>query len=262
MNFYLTYLIGAFDPWSLAFYVASAIIGFLLGWAVFGSFKEKFAQLNQQHHMLKSSMDRLVDEYSNYKVAIDKSLLEKDEEMLKLNRLLRDTKDNSNPGLEKDYQALKGKYKDLKNAYLNLKSAYPKKKEIYKIVDQLKSELEDAKIKLKKQDILLLKAKSESFPRNNNKEIEAYKKHISKLNDKLKVQKNSIKSIDIKELNKENKSLKKKLKKYKKQLNKKARVKTETVELVETIDVKKLIEFIESGKLLKRRKSKVLSKDD
>ena len=102
-------------------------------------------------------------------------------------------------------------------------------------ISALRKSLGDAKKKIKRQDRLILEAKRESFGPNNS-ELEK-----------------------IKSQNKKIKALRKKLTHYKeKWLESKARNSKEAVvvEVVETIDVKKLNALIKSGALLSKKEKK------
>jgi len=259
MDFILKYLMVSADLLRMLFFIASGIIGFTMAWVFL---REKISKMTKLHTSLKDSMDRLVDEYSNYKISIDKSLAEKDEAMLSLNQQLRHNQNMAEARFDKAYYTLQENVKKLTSENKNLKAASLKKKDAVKLIGNLKTKLQESEVKLKKKDALLMKAKSESFPREDSKEIVAFKKEIAKLNSKIdKLKKASkVKTPDTDSYNAINKKLKKKIKKLKalKNLN----AKTEKIEYVETLDVKKLMDLIESGKLLKRRKSTVLSKND
>lgn len=225
--------------------------------------KERLKKMTNLHSTLKDSMDRLVDEYSDYKVSIDKSLAEKDEEMLRLNQQLRHNQNMTEARYEKSHKSLHEKLEHLQIENDNLKNSASIDKDAIVLINDLKSKLEASEVKLKKQDALLMKAKSEAFPREDSSEILAYKNLILKLNTKVeKLKKKTSPSEDVNELLSINKKLKKKYKKLKLKKSKKSNPKTKKIEYVETLDVKKLMEMIESGKLLKRRKSTVLSDND
>lgn len=257
MIFKFTYLFAAFDFISMAFFIASAVIGFLLCWVML---KDKLNNLQAQYDNVKASMDRLIDEYAAYKKTIDRSLVEKEEELVKVNRLVEHNQNMSNPKLSEAYQSLEHKLNALTTENDKLKAEF-QNHDHSNIIEKLKTELEAAHMKLKKKDALLMQAKSEAFPSSDPDEILAYQKVVNKLKKKIiELNKNAI-SVDTELLMAKNKKLKKKLKKIKKTQTANQRPQPERVEYVETLDVKKLMEMIESGTLIKRRKSKVLSKN-
>ena len=196
----------------MLFFLASAAIGFAMAWIFL---QEKLKKTAKLHSTLKDSMDRLVDEYSEYKVAIDNNLAEKDEEMLRLNQQLRHNQNMAESRYNKAYNSLQERVNQLKVENEHLKASAIKKKDAINLINDLKRKLAESKVKLKKQDSLLMQAKSEAFPSDNSMVTLGYKNEISKLNDKIDKLKKFSPSDDINKLLFINKKLKKKIKETK-----------------------------------------------
>lgn len=239
--------------YQLLFYIASGIIGFLLCLVWLYDYKKKFNELEKLFKNNKDSTNRLINEYSEYKTSIDEKLSIKDQEIIELNKkLVQNTKlftQNSNP------DKWKNKFKNLEDLFEQYKLS--KEKSHRETTNKLKIELLKASEKLRKKDALLMNAKKEAFPKDNSKEINTFKKKIEKLKLQIVDLEKNTSNKDFKKLIKKNKKLKKKLR----ELSTVNKIKAEKIEYVETLDVKKLLELIESGELLKRRKSVVLSRD-
>jgi|GEM_PF-4699490 len=259
MDFLYKHFLISADLTRMLFFIASAVIGFAMAWVFL---QEKLKKTSEMHTTLKDSMDRLIDEYSDYKVSIDKSLADKDEEMLRLNQQLRHNQNLTEARYEKAYKTLQEKVNQLDIENNRLKTSNLKQTDLINRINDLKEQLDLADIKLKKQDVLLMKAKSEAFPREDSSTILAYENKINELKSKIDNLKKATPTKNLEELLLQNKKLKKKYKKLKKNKKNKVKQKAQKIEYVETLDVKKLMDLIESGKLLKRRKSTILSEND
>jgi len=134
-----------------------------------------------------------------------------------------------------DKSKLKEKIESLQSEMSFLQTELAKTKEgpSDKAYNALIADLKKAEEKIKKQDVLIMEAKRESFKGSDNE-----RKGVSKISEKK-----------IKALTKKIKKYKLKLKSLKKQFKNSLNQK----EAIETIDIEKLSRLIESGALLKKK---------
>lgn len=233
----------------LAIYLASGLMMLLAGWLMWGVYKKKYHELYKEAAQDKTTLNKLISDFKNFKSETEIAIDKKGQEVRKWKRLsetISMTNEDSVPKSEVD--KWKKKHKSLESELAVLKLNANSKQNV-KEREKLQRVLEEAHLKIKKQDILLLKAKRESFPRNDSEEIKTLKKKLSQIS-KSKKHKSDKKIIsELEALSHQNKKLKKKLKRLKRSFASKP-TNQETIEITRSLDIKKLTDLLSNGSLM------------
>lgn len=206
----------------MLYYVASAFLGGLLSWLLFGK-NDKIKQLEQDSQREKAATANLISDHNNFKMDTNAKLNMREAEI----SLLKKKLDNASSGVSANELAKwKLKVKSLENQL----SKNPKSDKLKKLEFELTSSID------------VIKDKNATIKKLKNDLSKSLEKDVKIPADKKLVGAKSLKK------------LKKKLKKYKKLAN--APLQESTLE-VESLDMDKLIQMLKSGSLTKKHKKTI-----
>lgn len=212
----------------ILYYVASALLGGLLSWLLFGGKSGDLDNLRALAQRDKAALQSAITELNNFKNQAKAQISSKESEISKLK------KSSALPDIITKAQEKEIKHWKQKAGDLEAKLKQAKKSQNTNPIDP-KTELIE----------LELETAYKSLEEKNNK--------IEELEDKLqsepKVSDNFDSAKDLKKLKKKLKNLKKKLK-----AQKKAMSEIQTIEIKETLDIDKLRKLLAQGKLTNKTK--------
>lgn len=212
----------------ILFYILSAILGAFLSWLMLSNReKETISKIKAESELNKSIVAKLVSEFDDYKAENQLVIDEKDAEIKSLSKNLLASPSDTN---SKDLNQWKKKVASLEATVVELKKTPIT--ENSEVVDNLKKNLIHSAKLIEEKNASLVRLKK------------SLKKQKGKGNKEL--------------LNKQIKKLKKKLKKQQKKIDN-FKPHQQTIEIKESLDLKKLIKLLSDGELTSKSK-KVVSK--
>lgn len=243
-------------PLEILIYTASLLIGLLIGWLNWGVYKSKYNQLYTEASKDKHSLNKLIKDFKSFKKEseseIDQAHREK-RKWKKLSETLSMTKDDNSSN--EDIDEWKRKCEQLEKLLKKKNSSKHTSANKAQLI-LLEEQLHEAEHKIKKQDLLLLKAKKEAFPTEQEPDTKGLKKQVKKLKAELEDKNTQIEGLPV--LEKRNAKLRKKLIKLKKEASK--RKQKETIQITESIDMKKLMHLLQEGTLTVSKRKVIKNK--